>query len=345
MRAADGLPRFSTGGYAGPGHADEFGVSGVGFGGDWASQRAELDQRDRRAVEALGDGWNVNRASLAFNKADPGFFESLGAGFKDFFGVGAPGGWAASPAVSAAITILSTLLTGGAGPLVSGAAGLAGALAHEVATGGQAHGVGIAGGVADMAYGLASGQKSFGKMVDRVAGRIEDMAFQGSLGVGARLAAGFGGEGGSSLANDNQKWSLADLGFGPEAMTAGFQRGVGGALGTLQDDWQRDYRDVQLTGARVMRGLKNGGRVRAGETFRVGEEGEEIVTVDAPGTVTPTRTAFADAGDIADNAEVVEELKALRGETAAMNANMERMYRLFEMRMDGPGGLPGMRAA
>ena len=340
VRAADGLPRFYWGGSATNvgGETDkEYADHSAAATGNWGTDDQQGGGDDKKGQDG-GGFWQglsdfFTGPTELLNEGPwqtPAMAEIHGnVNRSGFFGSGAAG---------VLTTILGSLLGGPFGFFAGTAATFAMDLAREVATKGAAGSTGLAG----MVHDLATGRKTAQQLADALASHFPGSQSGPGFGLAGQLAGGPGGGGGGSLSNDNQNWSLADLGFGPAAMTAGFQKGVGGSLATLQDDWQRDYRDVQLTGARVMRGLRHGGRVRAGETVVVGDGGEpETVTVDAPGTVTPMRTAFAETAD--GDGAAVDELKALRAEFAAMNANMEQVLRLMMLRADAPSGLPGTR--
>jgi TP901 family phage tail tape measure protein len=314
--ANDNIPRFSTGGYTGPGHEDEFGASGIGFGGDWASQLADLNERDHRAVEALGDGYNVNAASLAFEKDDPGFFESLGAGFKDFLGVGAPGGWAASPAVSTALFILTNLLTGGMGLLPGAAIGFGVSMAHETLTGGHARGMVRGSGVADAVYGLITGQKSFDKMVGRVVDRFDDMAW---LGGGTGTGTGFGG--GPDGGGDPVAEALT---LDPRARIAATSRDLEGPYADLRGRLAAAWMPVTAAADQGLAMLGDGGIVTRPTLAMIGERGTpegvaplrdgrmpvEIPVTTFDGLIDAIAKAAEAAGD--DAVDMGGDLKAIR---------------------------------
>ena len=188
------------------------------------------------------------------------------------------------------------------------------------ATSGAAGSTGLAG----MAYDLVSGRTTTRQLVDRLAAK-----FSGSSSGGGQVgvASGFGRQGDGGLADDNRRWSADGLGFGPAALAANYQRGVGGALGQLQADWANDYRKVQLVGARVMRGLKDGGRFQAGEDIVVGEDGHEIMRIDKPGTITPAHAARDGDQMGGGDSELLDEFRGLRSDFVDMRKELNHVHR------------------
>jgi|GEM_PF-3403495 len=300
--ANDNLPRFLLGGHQDPstgeshgaygpeGMSSPFGVDqGPDFGG--GSGWGTITDPETGLQSHYGTDSETGKSGVV-SRSGGGFWDRIGT----FFGVGTKHGFLGSAAAGALTGAISAVLGGPVGMLAS----LGANYYRADATGGFAANTGVGGFISNVVSGRT------GSSFLSAGGGMSGGGVSGRGAVGTRSVSGGNDREISAIVRD-----LVEVDASPY-----LSAGLDGLRGRLAGD----YQPVVNQGARIMRGLRRGGRVDAGESVVVGEDDIEVFTPDRPGRITPRAELPG-----TDMSEVVEALHTVVQEIRAMRSDLEQV--------------------